>query len=355
MRTVYYVIGPSASGKTTISKKLSKSMNLNIYHADNVYAYLHEKYDIKVPRPRLLLYRQWDDPKNFGIDSWGDYEDMHQAKKPMYKKLLQEEEFDFIIEGFSLSFKSERELVKAAVGPHRAILLRLDLPYENWAEFSLKKKGQLGNNAQKNYERLRECFERGEADTVYTFDDPDKINVHYGNYQRPGFTDKKIAALNVPVQENDVVNDIGCNAGEIGAWCLEKGAQQVHGYETNWRFLDDAFQKGLVPHLMDVERHELQPADITICASVFHYFENPQAFLRKVRRSTRRLFVLELPVHESGGKIASYHENKNGIRRAWYSQNLLSMWLNDNFSDVQCIGESVSPDRSKRFVYHCYV
>jgi hypothetical protein len=352
MKTVYYIVGPSSSGKTTAARKLVTKMDIPLYHADLVYDFLHQEYKPTVPASHLVHYRKWDDPRHFGLESWGPYKTIDEAKEPMFKRLIGDKESDIILEGFTLSFPSERKLVEKAVGPHRAVILRIDLPFEKWAEFFEKKKGKSAENRMPAFQRLRSCFAAQESDTVYVFSDPDALVVHWSEYQRTGFTDKKIAALKIPIQKGDIVNDVGCNAGEIGKWCLDQGASLVRGYETNWRFLDDAVKKGLEPHLGDVETGELEPADVTLCVSTFQYFKNPRDFLRKARAATRRLFVLELPIYQAEGMVAKFYEKG---RHMDYSTALIEFWLREHFAKVERVGESIPPNRSYRLVYHCGV
>jgi hypothetical protein len=351
MKTAYYIVGPSASGKTTAAKSLGARMGIPVYHADRVYNFLHDEYKTAVPAPRLTHYNKWDNPQNFGIESWGSYKNMEEAKAPMFERLITDKTSDIIIEGFTLSFPSERKHVERVIGPHRAVILRLDLPFEKWAEFFERKKGKPAHSRQALFDRLRSCFSTQEGDVVYTFDDPNMVPVHWSPYQRTGFTDRKIEALKIPLKKGDVVNDIGCNAGEIGKWCLDNGASFVRGYERNWRFLDDAAQRGLDPHLGDVETGRLEPADVNLCVSTFHYFKNPRGFLENVRGATRRVFVLELPIYQAEGMVAKFHEKG---RRMDYSTALIEFWLGEHFPKVERVGESVAPNRSYRLVYHAY-
>jgi hypothetical protein len=352
MKTVYYIVGPSCSGKTTAARNLAPKMDIPLYHADLVYDFLHDEYKPPLPASHLVHYHKWDDPKNFGIESWGSFKNIEEAKEPMFERLIENKNSDFIIEGFTLSFPSERKHVEKAAGPHRAVILRIDLPFERWAVLFEKKKRRSAQNRRPAFQRLRSCFTAQVSDTVYAFNDAKDIVVHWAPYQREGFTDKKIAALKIPIQKGDIVNDVGCNAGEIGKWCLDQGASLVRGYEMNWRFLDDAVRIGLEPHLGDVELSTLESADVTLCVSTFHYFKNPQGFLKKAREATKRLFVLELPILQQKGMLARFHEKG---RRTDYTTELIEFWLREHFAKVECVGESIPPNRSYRLVYHCSV
>lgn len=353
MKTVYYVVAPQCSGKTTAARKLAKRMDLPLYHADLIYNMLRKELGLEAAPGRLVDPRKWDKPEEHGLESWGGHKNMDEAKAPLFEKLIEDKTGDIVIEGFTLSFKSERALVERVVGPHRAVILQIELPYETWLEFFKSRHGEDRKSpALATYERLTSYFEASPEDTVYKFSSPNGVFVHYAEYQKSEFVTNKIKALQIPVQKGDVVNDIGCNEGNIGKWCLDHGAREAHGYDANWRFLDRARGNGLVPHLGNVEIDPLETADITLCVSVFHYFRDPQSFLEKAAKATKRVFILEIPIYQKPGYVSMWLPRTRITR---YSSDLIEYWLNENFKDVKCMGESVAPDSSYRLVYHCYV
>jgi hypothetical protein len=358
MKTVYYIVAPSCSGKSTAATKLSEQMGIPRFHADSVYIWLFDTFKPKVAAPeKLIVPEAWDSPANFGLESWGDYPNIREAKAFAFKRMIGPRETDFIIEGFTLSLPEERELVRRAVGPHRSVILRIDLPFEQWVKFRDRRwgAGNHGSNLLAEYERLRAAFKPMPGDTVFTFKHPDEIGVRYKPYQNDDFTSRKIEALKIDVRSGDIVNDIGCNEGLVGRWCLDHGAAEVRGYETSWRYLEKAAQAGLTPYLGNVETDPILPADVTLCISVFHYFNNPRGFLAKARKATNRLFVLELPVHRNGGLISEFHPAQGATR---HSPELVEHWLKDLFQTVRCVGPSVAPAGagifSDRLVYHCF-
>ena len=328
--------------------RLGKRMGLPVYHSDSVFNMLRDAYDLPVSPERLC------DPVEVAKLnlSWGDNKDITSAKGPFYVKLIGDIPGDFIIEGFSLSFPEDRQLVFDAVGPHRPVILRIDLPFNKWCDFYQGKWGKEGHHLRQSYERLRSYFSAQPNETVYTFQDPNMIDVHYAPYQTKDFIDSKIKALKIPLRVGDVVNDIGCNEGVIGAWCLNQGAKRVRGYDRNWRFLDKAAFNGLEVHLGNVETDELEIADITLCVSVFHYFKDPEGVIAKLRAHTRRTLVLELPIYQQPGLVSRFIPEN---RMTWYSKSLIEFWLKENFSDITVVGESVPPDNSYRLVFHCTV
>jgi SAM-dependent methyltransferase len=344
-----------ASGKTTAARKLAARMQIPMFHADLVYQELHDRMGLPGEAARLIVPHQWHNPSFFGIQSWDGCKSIDDAKAPILKRMLDGTTGDFIIEGYTLGLASERKLVERVIGPHRSIVLRIKLPYEKWVEF-FRTRWSKEPDTETAYNLLCNTFDGTGADAVYEFSDPKWVDVHYAPYQKEGFTDRKIEALRIPVRRGDVVNDIGCNEGLIGRWCADQGASAVHGYDTNWRFLDKARENGLIPHLSDVETDRVEPADITLCVSVFHYFENPRAFLRKARKLTRRLFILELPILPDEQRLyARFEPQGANFEVMRYSAPLIETWLRQNFRAVEHVGNSVPPDNSLRYVYHCTV
>jgi hypothetical protein len=175
-KTVVYIIAPNASGKTTSAIKIAKEFGAELFHADKVYDILKEKYQVPVESSRLTVYELWDDPKNFGINSWGKHKNISEAKREIYKQILSDIKSDFIvIEGFTLSFSEERKMVEDAIGKHRAIIIRIVMPFENWSNFYEKKFG-ISLKESADFDRLTMCFSEMDNDEIYIVDDPNKIN-----------------------------------------------------------------------------------------------------------------------------------------------------------------------------------
>jgi hypothetical protein len=351
MRNVYFIVGPTCSGKTTTARELSKLTGLPCFSSDSIYGQL--KRDLGYEGPAKDLLRRWGHPRREAHDDPQEptEEEIHRLKGSALKTILNGVEGDFIFEGFTLGFAQERKLLRDEIGEYRPVILNLNLPFELWREQYKKKMGKDGDDKRRVYERLLGRLQVSEGDILYTFASPNDILKPYKLYQKDDFVNRKIEALKIPLLPGDIVNDVGCNEGKIGRWCLDHGAAVVHGYDKNWRSLDRAAQIGITAHLGNVESDPIEQADVTLCVSVFHYFRNPRGFLEKARRATRRLFILEIPIYRSPRMLAEYSPKTKIMT---YSQRLIESWLSDHFKSVECVGESVPPDKSYRLVFHCH-
>lgn len=178
MRTVYYIIAPMASGKTTAAKTLSSQAGLQLFHADLVYNYLADKYNVDCPPAKLTNFTLWDNPQNFGISSWGEHATMTEAKGEAYRSLLQPAQGDFVIEGFTLSFPFERKLVRDAVGPHRGVIVRILMDFELWKSWYLGKFPGQPAPSQATLDRLLGVFSSNDpSEMILQVAHPSEINM----------------------------------------------------------------------------------------------------------------------------------------------------------------------------------
>lgn len=193
MRRVYYVIAPTSSGKTTSSKKLSEEMSLPLYHADLVYNMLADSYPVDCAPEKLTRYELWADPANFGLSSWGEFPNMSAAKQAKYVEMLAGEAGDFIIEGFTLSFVAEREMIEKAVGVHEAVIFYIDLNFPDWIELFKKRNGDATLPSEQGFLRLKSCFTPKATDKVIRVDHPDRVSVTL-------LTNEESETVNSPVE-----------------------------------------------------------------------------------------------------------------------------------------------------------
>jgi len=177
LRTVYYIVAPTSSGKTTSARRLSKEMGLPLVHADHAYNALAKKYNATCSPAKLTEYELWDKPEEFGIESWGVHASMHDAKREIYCDLIKNISGDFIIEGFTLSFISERELIEDVIGRHRSVIVRIKASFDQWCELYISKNNDKDVVRRVHaFNRLTECFTAKPDDFVIAVSHPREVN-----------------------------------------------------------------------------------------------------------------------------------------------------------------------------------
>jgi len=176
MRTIIYITGPTSSGKSTASRRLSSETGIPVFHADHAYEIIQKEYNVPVHPAKLTNHALWGNPRNFGIESWNGSVDMNDAKSHAYSILFKDRVIeDSMIEGFTVSFLDERRLIREIIGPHISVLFRLNLDYEKWLKLFLKKFEEKKAPERLLYDRLRNCFQAEEEDAVFEFRDPSEI------------------------------------------------------------------------------------------------------------------------------------------------------------------------------------
>jgi hypothetical protein len=345
--TVYYIVAPTSSGKTTSALRLGNEMGLPVFHADLIYDMLKEKYEVKVPASVLIEYELWDKPQNFGLNSWGEYSNMDEAKEEMYKRLIGNVRGNFIIEGFTLSFASERKIIEKIIGKHNSEILRIDLSYQDWLRLYIARYGQNNiNNLRTNFEKLRDCFSDEGAARILNFHHPkevtainiyncpaQKLNVKPIYITQEEFLKTGNEKINAnPMDKNnnyvgywkdltdrwsyhkrviEVLKDKGNNSASV----LELGSMGIsvvkNGHTIDYDKHLNYYQKGQ-PHYIHDARIVPWPVpteyyDWFIALRVFHHLSPVQreCFLEAKRIAKNVLIVVPHQLPEGGGRALS--------------------------------------------------
>jgi SAM-dependent methyltransferase len=183
----------------------------------------------------------------------------------------------------------------------------------------------------------------------------------HDEYQRKGLTDLKWKQMQMP--ENmigDEVLDLGCNAGWIGRYCLERGAAEVEGIDINWRYYDEAIVAGysrvFLGDMNDqvwFENATRRIYDRVFCLAMLHYIQNKPDFIKRLALITKGgsgECVIEMPIAQGEAEAV---EKYNGCDIP--TMPLMMHWLNDAFSEVEVVGRSIAPDGqlSTRYIFKC--
>lgn len=332
MRHVVYLAGITASGKTTVAKRLAENLGIPHYQTDEVYSIIAKRLNYPSAE-QLVVPWKWKEFPRFG-----------GLKHEAYKDVLGKEKGDFIIEGFTLYFEQDRQLIAQVIGEHWPTYFQLKPSVVTWLEWAEKKFGKP--HSYKDYDKLQEFFEP--PSHYYEIRDYEVLFAHHEPYQRTGLTDEKWRRLKLRNLTGKTVLDLGCNAGWIGKFCLEAGAARVVGVDCNWRYLEEARQKGVETRLMRLERlEEIEGQfDYVLCLATFHYLGDKEGFIKECARLARKEFVLEVPVLQEEGL-------KLGAKNHYFipTKDLVLKWLGENFTKVEVVGTSPAPDDSYRLIF----
>jgi len=341
MRKIIYITGITSSGKTTAAEKLSIFLNIPFLKADDVYSMIAR--ELKYDRADKLVMPEF----------WKKFEGFSQLKIKYYKELLKDIKGDFIIEGFPLFFEQDRQIIENIIGEHFKTIFKLEIPVDTWINYANGKLG--GYHSEQDYAYLNRFFEVPKQ--FYKITDPKQLLVTGELYQREGFTDKKWELLNINKKDlsGKSIIDLGCNSGWIADNCFTAGASEVSGVDYNWRYLDQAREKGIKSFLCDLDEFNFDKEyDVVLCLAVFHYIRDKELFLKKVASATKELFVLEIPVYDKDPDGIALHLHDTGKCQYFIPTiKLITLWLNKYFSRVE-ISNSIPPDNSFRLIFKCY-
>lgn len=337
MRKVIYIVGMTGSGKTTAAIKLSELLGLPYRQTDAALDLIGAELGVKLPSKLALR----ENERLFKEDRLLD------IKRRAYERVFSGVKGDFIVEGFSLCYVDERAILAAVIGEHIPIFFYIDPPYELWREIAGKKGGSPNPT---DFAAWQERFEPPDHQ-YYIVKDPRQLLMGWQQYQREGFTDKKWEALKLGDLKGKRVLDIGCNDGEMGAYCLAAGAAEVVGIDRNWRCLENAKAKGVKPLLLDVNdagwEAGLEGFDLVLSLAMLHYVKDKERFISLCSKIGKEL-VLELPISQLGGFV---WERYGSRKELWLpTRELIKELLQDNFTRVEDGGRSPAPDDSWRII-----
>ena len=339
MRNIIYIAGITSSGKTTTAIRLTELLNLPMISVDAVYGFIAD--EIKLTDPSQIL------PSN-----WRGVEGIAAMKEKYYKKLLKDIEGDFIIEGFALGFKDDREIIKNIIGEHNPIFFYLDPPLSVWNKNLIQVRGIERDGLSK--EEWNKFFEAPEF--YYRINNPHLLITHHLKYQQTGFTDKKWELLKLTAEDlsGKSVIDLGCNSGWISKNCLDLGAASVLGVDYSWRYLEEARARGVTVRFSTLDEFEFDKQyDIILCLAVFHYIGDKEKFFKKIAEATKEMFILEVPIAQNDDPVLMLHDRGDAGQVFYPSFSLLEIWILKYFNHYE-YWPSVSPDNSNRLIFKCY-
>lgn len=360
---VYYVFGVTGTGKTTVARELAYLMKCTCLESDLVYRVMQWTLMSEFPASSLeqVVDRSVYDslPANMAARA-------AILKRRLYSALWPAGEFDrsIVVEGGCCTFPDDRKAIaKALGGPFKETFLLLDPPIEDWIKNVADKYKESLATMMQNKSGWSLIYQQFLNKVVipsgtYSFSVPNDILLGPPQaYQRQGFTDEKWACLHMTNDlEEQSVLDLGCNAGWMGQYCLERGSTKVIGIDLHWRALEEARDRGVDARRMDIDHLSLsgEMFDYTLLLSTLQYVKNPDRLFAQIARMTRKVLVLECPIAQNG---EDWEVPQNGPTFGKYpSRELIELWLGKYFESFELIGRSVRPDNfSTRFVWKAYM
>jgi len=325
MKIAFWILGASCSGKSYQAKKMSKRLNLPVYHLDLI-----------------------DDQVNIN----------KLTKKEGYQEILKDLEDVIIVEGLiPFTFTRDMRHVLEILKEYKIVYLFLEPEYSQYKK-QLEKRIEsypqghpyhpvyLNEEEYKTYNEnfkkmLKRCLPLKNGTEEITEED-----IRSFNYQHDGFTDVKYKQLQISPAGKTVL-DLGCSSCTYEKYLMADGALKYTGLDVNKAYLINENA-----HLFNINNLEnwQSPADIVICTSVLHYIKDPEKLIKEAARLSNELFVLEAPLSKEEGK-----EYILGSRGLYFpTKDLLEHWIFRHFKSYICLGHSIVEDGSYRLIYHCY-
>lgn len=324
LKTVFWFIGPSCSGKSHYSELLSQNLNLYCAHLDCAY----------ITSPDIL-----------------------PNQTPDYKSLLNVDLDVFIIDGIlPFIYNQDMITVKNLLGDARIVYVIVNPEYDQYLTNYMIRKTSAPSTTILTKEKYEteifkyKTFAKKYIEINSEVDILDKItmeDIRSIRYQHFGHTDKKWQKLQINC-ENKTILDLGCNSCFYEIFANESGASKYTGLDVNKAYLfNDNAQYFDLNHLENWNK----PYDIVVSSSMLHYIRDKELFIGHCARITKELFVLETPLSKSSDLIIECDPNRHYLY--FPSKSMLEYWLSEYFTDFKCLGESVTEDNSYRLIYHC--
>lgn len=336
-KQIIYIIGTTATGKTTTAEALRYFLNADVINADNFYDFIG------------IIYDRVDYDKLTQKTEWNKYDDIEDWRKRWYSYELSlvrnSPNRTLVVEGATLINKEEKELIESMV---KAPVTTLLLEPSEWELMYSRKHGMRADR------RMLDRF-RKNIDFDYTLITDLKSLVEPFVYQRVGFTDKKWNALRLEHLEGKSMLDLGCSTGWFNMYAVGNNIGKYVGVDNNWRQImkarSDHYGEFILSDIENFLNDNTERFDIIVMASTLHYFNNKEKIIERISKITREQFILEIPVSKEE-ELREY--TVEGKDYTIPSIELVNKWLSKYFNNYETIGESPAPDGSYRLVFKGY-
>lgn len=346
---IIYLLGATASGKTTLSKKLSEHFGCQLLHADVVYDSIGAHYGRGGYRFLSPLS---------GIPIPDEYPDFLEVHCQQWDKVLGEVRRPcntLIIEGGSPILDYEHQLINDYLNPDHCWYFHLKpVAYSDY----FKKKFDQDTNHEL-LQVYNQLVEKSGLPIISLFN-PDILLTPLP-YQRKGLTDSKFQRFHIYSLAGSDVLDIGCNTGWFNDYCHDLGCESYTGVESSYRELvtaihRDKYQSNFIFGKLQDVWDRLGTYDVIFLCATLHYFKDKEDIIKSLASlvSDTGYLLLETPINDSLLEIEMPYPNA-GKDVTIPSGALVSTWLNRHFKRVYYVADSLPPDgTSHRLIYKAF-
>lgn len=364
IRQIVYLLGCSASGKTTTADALNEKYGWAVIHADDIIDRICvlsergyrlvlsdlEKQVMTVPNFLSHHKKAWlERIEKLGKDL---DQSQHAVKLPEVHTL--------VIEGASPALDYEYNLLKGLFP--NAYHWYFHIKPSDHKAFFLKKHAQLLNQKLvDNYQSFVDQMPR----PIFAINE--NVLLQPLPYQRTGLTDEKFKLFQLGNLSGKSVLDIGCNTGWFAKFCHELGCLKYTGIESSirelihaidtapkgCRFIHDRLQ-------FSFDKSKLELYDVILFCATIHYFDHKEYVLRELKKHLKPdgFLLLELPVDTDHEIDYEYLYPAAGKDVRIPTVTRVENWLSNIFGKYECLGESLSPEpkgkAKKRMIYKAY-
>lgn len=319
IKTVFWFTGTSCVGKSTLAVQFSIINSLKFIHLDNVEFYLKQGLSLDDSFEKLITEVK---ESVFVIDGRIDID------------------INYINAIYKCFERNNIRVIYLLVCPEYLDFVRNQakryLKDNNFNLFLNKTEYTNTNNNILN--KIGKCIEiRNNSDLLKI----SRLDVDNLFYQKEGFTDIKWKQLQINCKGKSIL-DLGCCACFYEYFSIKEGAIKYTGLDINKA---EYFSKNA--YYFDLNNLDVweQKADIVVCSSVIHYFNDRDKFIKECARLTKELFVVEMPLTVQGFP--------NSDVQKFPTKEEIELLLNRYFVSVENKGRSIVQDNTYRLIYHC--
>ena len=330
IKTMFFVVGVSCSGKSYYANKLAEKLCLPLSRLDGIYS-------PPIPTTPEKLLEKYNYMMNW-----------HQQDI-------------FIAEGF-MPFTEDKDRVafKEVLGDNIRVIYIVVKPSFEIYQRNIEERRKINalfyildeQQYEKRYEDLADEIDRPfiefRKDSDLDMITENDINIL--KYQKTGVTDIRWNQLQIDCKGKSVL-DIGCCCGFYETYTKRQGVEYYSGIDLTpiSKYISPKISIRDANNIADISLY-----DIVISTSMFHYIYDKEKFIKECSEITKELFLLETPVSEIKGTVIELIQTDLYKHLMIPSKEMIEFWISKYFKSFECLGEGISENGSKRLIFKCH-